>query len=97
MKFWFFKQLYYVFKKITKHKFLLLFLFFVIAFFIFNDNVHAFGSEILTDGSTSATIVPTQDMFDCLSYTYNNAEVTILSALEKQYISGNTYPLIIFV
>lgn len=97
MNFWFFKQLYYVLKKITKHKFLLLILFFVIAFFIFNNNVHAYGNEILVDGSTSATIVPTQDMFNCLTFSYNNAEVTILSALEKAYLSGNTRPLNDFV
>lgn len=97
MHFWFFKELYYILKKITKHKFFLLFMFFVIVYFIFYNNVYAYSDEILTDGSTSATIVPVQDMFDCLSFSYNHAEVTILSALEKQYLSGNTSPLTTFV
>ena len=33
--FWFFKQLYYLFKRFTKHKFLLLLVFFVVAIFLF--------------------------------------------------------------
>ena len=97
--FWFFKQFYYILDKITKHKYKIIFLLMllVIVFFIFHSKVFAYGDEVLTDGNTSANIVPTQDMFDCLSFSYNNAEVTILSALEKAYLTGNTTPLTDFV
>lgn len=53
-------------------------------------NVFGYQQEILTDGSTSATIVPVQDMYAALEFQYNSTECIILSAFEKAYAQGRT-------
>lgn len=60
MNFWFFKQLYYILKRITKHKLLLLFiLLFISVFFIKNVSYGAFNiSNITINGTTYPFSVP---------------------------------------
>ena len=48
MGFWFFKQIYYIFKNFKLKNFLLLLAFFIIAFFLFNKPSHAFSMEDLS-------------------------------------------------
>ena len=60
---WLFRQIFYLCKKSIK--IILLFVIFILVF-MYSTNVFGYQQEILTDGSTSATIVPTQDMYQKL-------------------------------
>lgn len=85
--FWLFKQIFYLCKK-SKKIILLLVIFILI--FMYCNNVFGYQQEILTDGSTSATIVPVQDMFNALEFQYNALECIMLSVLERAYAQGRT-------
>ena len=84
---WLFRQIFYLCKKSIK--IILLFVIFILVF-MYSTNVFGYQQEILTDGSTSATIVPTQDMYQALEFQYNSTECIMLSAFEKAYAQGRT-------
>lgn len=73
--FWFFKQLYYIFKRFTKHKLLLLLVFFVIAIFLFLKP--SFGANIY---------VPQAVIDKCDSLVFHNNVVVYNSSNSLWYI-----------
>lgn len=85
-----FKFLKKLLSKIFTKKALVYIIIFLIIILFNNIVFGASQGEILTDGSSNSVIVPVQDMFQALETSYNNAEVSFLTALEKLYNSGNT-------
>ena len=89
--FWFFKQLFYILKRFVKHKLLLLFVFFVIAFFLFikpsfalsdlYGNYHGFStSDINSINDLIAQYKGDYDSFVC-RYLYNSGGDTSLISI----------------